>query len=524
MDAASHDLGAQLREQFRVLRERKWLIVICAILTTAAALAYSLTTDKEYQATTKLLLQPSDDLGTSVVGLPPSASVDPVRSAATDLALVRQPDLAARVIARKNLDETPSQLLANVSATAEGNSNLLAITVTNRSPQAAADIANAYGRQYVKFRAANDRARIGRALAGVENRLKTVDSSSSTARSLRKQVQQLELLASVQTGNAAIIQPALPNSTPVKPRPVRNALIALLFGILLGVALAFLRDRLDPRLKKEEDVRELLPGVPTIASIPSWRHGMRGKSLEAEGFRGLQTTLSLLDSDQSIKSMLVTSATVGEGKSTTSLNLAVAMAERDESVLLLEGDLRRRGLSQRLGLANRRGVANLLRGEGELNEYVVQVSLDDRNGSNATEYVNGNGHVHANGGNGYHRGRTNGVPDPGLSGIVGFLPAGKVLRNPHTLLNGRGLTRLLHDAGSAADKVVIDGTPVGLVSDMLPVARDVDAVIVITHLYHTRRNELKRLVQQLDQAGITPFGLVVFGVESDRTYNAYMRS
>src|SRR4051794_36277460 len=229
MEPASHDLGTQLREQFRVVRERKWLIVICAVLTTAAALAYSLTTDKEYRSTAKLLLQPQDELGTSVVGLPPSNSVDPVRSTATDLELVRQPSLAQRVIAKRNLDETPEQLLDDVQASAQGNSNLLALSVTSASPRASAAIANTFAREYVKFRAANDRERIGRALEGVQNRLKSVAPDSSTARTLRKQAQQLELLASVQTGNAEIIQPARPNSTPVKPRPVRNGLIALLF-------------------------------------------------------------------------------------------------------------------------------------------------------------------------------------------------------------------------------------------------------------------------------------------------------
>ncbi len=111
---------------------------------------------------------------------------------------------------------------------------------------------------------------------------------------------------------------------------------------------------------------------------------------------------------------------------------------------------------------------------------------------------------------------------PALTGTLSVVPAG-LAQNPHSLLTADRLRRLLDQATAVADKVVIDGTPLGLLTDMLPIAGRVDGVVVVVHLYHTRRNELKRLADALEHARIKPFGLIVFGVETDRAYDAYMR-
>jgi Mrp family chromosome partitioning ATPase len=111
---------------------------------------------------------------------------------------------------------------------------------------------------------------------------------------------------------------------------------------------------------------------------------------------------------------------------------------------------------------------------------------------------------------------------PPLAGSVQVLPAGRTKTNPHALMSASRLQRALLEATALADKVVVDGTPLGLVKDVLPIGRQVDAVVVVARLHHTRRREFERMRELLASAGIEPFGLVLFGVESDAAYDEYL--
>jgi succinoglycan biosynthesis transport protein ExoP len=499
------DPGTQLRKQLRAVRQHWWIVALCVISAAAAAYAYGTSRPKQYESTARLLIQ-GGDLGTTLVGLNDFQQTDPEREAATALALAEQPVVATRVIQSLDLDLTPAELDAKVTASAEGNSRLIAISATDRDPREATRLANAYATEYIGFRRDTARAEVREALRGVQQEIEAANALNQDTRveDLETRRDQLETLAGLKTGGAQLIQPAIGLGTLVSTSPVRIAILGGVLGLLLGLGLAYLRDRLDPRLKREEEINEILPGVPVIAAIPSWRRDP-AQALQSEGFRALQTTLSFLDPNQELSSILVTSATVGEGKTTTTLNLALAIAERDESVLVLEGDLRRRGLSERLGLTDLPGVSEILHGEGSVEDFVVPASLLDQPDRRL------------------RRDGRRGLATPTLTGTVNVVPAGRIAENPHRLLTSERVRRLLAEATEAADKVVVDGTPLGLLNDMLPVAGRVDATVVVVHLYHTRRNELKRLAAQLSHARIEPFGLVIFGVDTDRAYDAYIR-
>ncbi len=507
MDQTPQDFGARLRSTLKPLRDHKWIVIACIVLATAAAYAYGATRPKVYQSEAQLLLQQGDLAGT-VVGLNDYQAQDPEREVATALTLAEQPVIAGRVAAELDGDLTSDDIAGKVTATAAGNSQVITISAQDGEAERAAQLANLYATQYVDFREETAQASIRRALQGLDTEIESAESlgEDDEVEELQNQRRRLQSYGRLQQGGAELFQRAEVNETAISPNPTRNAMLGFVLGAILGVGLAFLRDRLDSRLRREEDVSEILPGVPTIATIPSWRRGGGEMALQTEGFRALQTTLSFLDADGTIRSVLVTSATVGEGKTTTSLNLALAIAEREESVLVLEGDLRQRGTTRRLGLDDRPGVAEILKGQGDIEDFRVRVALDDRRATGLRAE--------------HRRGP---VTAPALTGTVDVVPAGQDTTNPHRLLTSDRLRHLLADATGAADKVIVDGTPLGMISDMLPVAGRIDAVIVVVHLYHTRRNELKRLAHQLQQAGIHPFGLVVFGVETDRAYDTYIR-
>jgi len=494
-EETERDAGSQLREQLRVLREQRWLIVACILLTATAALLYSATKTPQYSASARLLVQP-DDLRSILTGNY-TATDDPQRQAATDLELLTLPAVAKRVVNRVSFETDVDTLLAQVTAAAEGNSRLLSVTAEGTDPEQTADIANAFAREYVDYRAETISARYRRARAQVLTRLAQVQGGSDPAQveRLREQADSLQLLAS-QSSDASVVQPAGIPSEPFAPKPTRNIALGLVFGGLIGIALAFLRDKLDRRVKKEEHVRAIFPEVPVIASIPTWNGGSRSKGLEVEGYRNLQTNLSFLGVSKAERTLLITSAVAGEGKSTTALNLALAMAERDDAALLVEADLRRPGLSRELGADDQPGLSMILSGTGRLDDYRGRIEVDEQPGRKGVSV---------------------------LAGEVDFLPAGPVPPNPQALLSSKRLEEFLVDANHAADTVIVDGPPLGTFADMLPLATMADGVIVVVRLYHSRRDQLQRLREQLAQNAVHPVGIVLFGTSAKNSETYYYK-
>jgi receptor protein-tyrosine kinase len=302
---------------------------------------------------------------------------------------------------------------------------------------------------------------------------------------LREQARQLQLLTTLQTGDAQVVQRADVPTVPFKPRRVRTLIGGLLIGLLVGLALAFLRDKLDRRLKNQDTLHELLPDVPVIGSIPRLGRGAKTRQLAEESFHNLQANVSFLTPDSRLRSVLITSAAPGEGKSTVTANLAIALAAHGGSPIVLEADLRRPALSNVLKLDREVGVSRILAGDGTVAASVKRTPVESSR--------NGDG------------------PAIVLSGDLNVVPAGPTPPSPQILLNARRLESLLAEARAQSDTVLVDGPPLGVFSDMLPVAQRVDGVILAVRLYHSRTDGIKRFAEQLANAGIRPIGIVVLG-------------
>lgn len=489
------NVGAQIRDWLRVLRERGWLIFCCLVMTVTAAVTYSTLREPVYGATARLLLE--EESTDALIASGANQYVDPNRRAATNLELVTLPALASRSVKELRLPYSPEVLLSKVQGQAQADSNLIGIYVEDNDRKAAAAIANSMARQYIDFRREAAERRFTRALARLRTQIAQREGTTATGatdaaelKALRDQARQIELLASVQTGGAELIQPASTPGAPVRPKTRRNIILAIVFGLLLGVVLATLRDKLDRRIKSENDLRSIMPDVPIIAIVPKTVDNLRGRVLSLEGYRTLQTNLSFLSVDHTLRTFLVTSAQLGDGKTTSSLHLAWSMVERGKSALLVEADLRRPGLSERLGLQGEPGVSNYLSGARPFDDFLLDImQLTSESMGNTAR------------------------PGAGLesTGTLEIMPAGPIPPNPQALMSSAGLDELMEEAYHAADAVIFDGTPVGAFSDMLPLAKRVDGVILVVRLYHSRRDTIKRLIEQLDQNAVRPVGIVVFG-------------
>lgn len=486
------DVATQLRDFGRVLREQGWLIGLCVLISAAVAVAYAETRPRDYQAAARLLLQ--QDNPASVVAGTPATFTDPVRQAATDQQLATSGAVASRVAKQLHLGARAASALGGASAAISADSNVLTITDTSRNPKLAARVANGFAEQYIAFRAETSRRRLGQAIHSLERKVARAPKADRAA--LRSQIARARLALAGTASDAQIVQRASVPTATIRPRISKKLVIGLLFGLLLGIGLALLRDRLDPRVKRVADVKAIFPGLPLLATIPRPTSGKRGATMTAEGFRTLQSNMDVRCPNGKPRSMLVTSAASGDGKSTTVLNLALAMNEQRHTALVLEADLRRPALSNELGVNTGPGLSKVLSGKGHLEEAVKYASL-----------VPGT----------KRRG-----PAVMLSGKLAVVPAGQVKAQPRTLLSGEAIDSLLMSASVVGDTLLIDGPPLGLFSDVLPLAKKVDGVILAVRLYHTHKDDLERFAEQLVDSEVRPVGLVVLGSSADSSaYEGY---
>jgi tyrosine-protein kinase len=477
--SSGRDFGGQIRDLVRVLREQWWIILLCLLVTAFAAAAYTSAQKREYETSARLLLQ-TDNLTATIAGAGVTG-LDPTRQAATDAQLVSSPEVARRV--QRQIKQPIGA--AVVTTASNPNTNILTITVRDEKPARAAKLANAFARQYIGFRRDTTRQRYRRALRTVQTRLAQTRRNTTDYATLQAQAKQLRLLVSLQTGDAQLVQPAARPASAVSPKPVRNVALGALLGLVLGLGLAFLRDRLDRRIKSEDQLGAVLPGVPVIGLVPEPKRGRASRLLTAEGYHTLQANLTLLSRERPLKTILVTSADPGEGKSSVALNLGLAMIERGQSALVVDADLRRPSLSERVQADRRVGVSSILAGEGTLETSVQRRPLQPSR--------NGDG------------------PSIAVGGELPVVPAGPEAMNVQLLLNDRTLASLVAASRERNEVVIFDGPPVGSFADMLPLAKEVDAVLVAVRLYHSRKDQLQRFAGQLENAAIKPVGVVVLG-------------
>jgi len=509
--------GVGLEDFFRVLRERWWVIVVTVAVVVAAVAAWSLTTTPIYRATTDLVFERSR-LDTALLGVQLfTYESDQTRNIQTAMAAVtRNKSIAEGVQVQLNSQKSPHELAEMVTATAERNTNVVSISAESPDPGEAAAVANAFADQFILYRQRAARATVIAAREVIQaqvNSLSPTDLQSDYGLMLQEKLETLRILESMQTGDFNVLSRAEVPTSPVVPQTERNLVLAVVVGLLVGVGLAFLADRLDKRIKNER-MLETEMGVPVLAAVPAVEKlprrgkkanrssrpvGFSGHPLLLESFRTLRSSLQYFSVDKRHHVWLVTSGLPEEGKTTVTVNLALSFALSGKKVILVEADLRRPLIHDYLGLEQSQGLSNVLAGTKKAPDVLQLVRAD--------EFLPPESR------------RQPGEVDPRLlQRNLYAITSGPLPPNPAELLASERMGHLLHELAQLADEVIIDTPPVLLVSDALVLAPYADGVIVTARMLATTWTEVREVRTLFERAELKVVGTVAVGTKHGPGY------
>ena len=346
------------------------------------------------------------------------------------------------VIEKLKLSMTADQLAGRVNATVPLDTVVIEVTVTDASPEQAARIADTLGEQFPAT------------------------------------IVELEQVAPGQASpvKVTLVRKAQVDSTPISPKPSRNIGLGVVLGLLLGFGLALFRDLLDTTIKGERDAEEvtdatIIGGISYDADAP--KHPLIAhadpRSHRAEAFRSLRTNLRFIDAANHPRSIVFTSSMPGEGKTTTTANLALTIAAAGQRVCVIEGDLRRPRLLGYMGLEGSVGLTDILIGRTEIGDVLQQF------------------------------GET----------TMWALGAGAIPPNPSELLGSPIMAETLHELEGRFDYVLIDAPPLLPVTDAAILSTVAGGAVVVVGSGVVHKEHLRRALIALEAVGANTLGLVL---------------
>jgi capsular exopolysaccharide synthesis family protein len=485
-----------LRSYGETLRRRKWWVIAFALAGLAVSVALSSAEPNQYSATAQVVVQaPTNSTGAG-------AAQQPVTATEVQTMVLLVTGAPVQNAVRHQLGSAPPVTASEVAQT-----NAIAVTAISRNPAEAAQIANAYARAFVSNQQQLELKNMAAAQGQLHQQLKNLAKEIKPLRGVPADAAQLSALVSQQVvlneelaqlqvseaGNAAAVvleSPAQIPTSPSSPKPVEDGLLGLAAGLILGIGAAFLRDNLDDALTSQE-AAEHIGGAPVLAvvpMVPSWKRRDRPlvismsnpTSPAAEAYRSLRTALQFARQENNLQTVVVTSPASEEGKTTTLANLGVAFAQARLRVVLVSCDLRRPRLGQFFGIDESIGLTSVILGHQRL-EDVIQAA-------------------------------------PGDGGLC-VLGAGPLPPNPAELLGTQGAHEIFAALRGSFDLVLIDSPPVLPVTDGVVLSQMSDATLLVVAAGQTRRGELQRSVERLEQVNAPVVGLILNEVTRMRGAN-----
>jgi len=497
----------ELRQYLVLLRKWAWLLVIGAMLAGGAAYYMSQSQPKVYQATATLLINQQAD----------STGAVTYSDLMTSQTLMKT--YAEMIRTRPVLDEVQRRLgdggsLGGISVQMVRDTQLMRVSVTHSDPVMAQKVVNLVCEVFAEQVTNLQLGQAGEAHKAIQDQLAAVqtDIGKTTAQieavrsaqdgrtdqqknaeisalqsilsqyqysysNLLRTEQEMALNEARVANSVRVAEPAQDPGYLLPSKAAQNTLLAAMVGLMLAAGIAFLIEYLDDSVKSVEAV-EAETGLTTLCFIARIPHKKEGDALVvarhprsplSEAYRTLRTNLQFAGIEKRLSPLLVTSANPSEGKTTTLANLGIAMAQAGRRVVMVDADLRRPSLHQLFGLPNKVGLTNLLVEDGIGNEESIQKTA---------------------------------IPN------LWLIPSGPLPPNPSELLSSKRFGIVLSKLGERADIVLLDSPPLLAVADPAILANQAGSTLLVISWGKTRTSALKRAVQTLRSAGVTPIGVV----------------
>lgn len=429
----------ELRDYMGILR-RRWITAsVVALLIFAGVSGVTLLTTPKFTATTRLFFAVQ---GTGSVTELAQGSTFAEKQMTSYAQVATSPLVLDPVIRELGLTTTAADLQPLVTAVVPSETVILEVSVTSADRVQATAVANA----------------IGEELASVAGEL-------SPAREDGSQAVKATVLARAQIPGA-----------PSSPNVLRNLAVGLALGAIGGIGMALVRNVLDTKVRDEHAIRAvtdrpLLGSIAFDGNVPAHPVVVADDPLSApaEAVRRLRTNLQFIGTANESKTVVITSSIPGEGKSTTSINLAASLADAGSRVLLVDADLRRPSVATYLGLEGRAGLTSVLIGRADLADVIQPWG------------------------------------DSGLH----VLPAGQVPPNPSELLGSKAMADVLEELARAYDVILLDTPPLLPVTDATILTKMVGGSLVVVGADRIHRAQLAESLATLETAGATVYGLVL---------------
>lgn len=504
----------ELRSYLKLLSRRRWILLATFLTVVASTALVTWRLTPVYEGLAKIEVLPTSS--SNEAGQLLESVFDPNRGLQTQVEIVQSQEVLGIAAGELRLPST-EELRENVSVELVPDTQIMVIRVQHERPDEARDRAQVLAESYITYRRDQVLERLVRASEGIGSDIEEVKAQVSDldarisqnaelASSLRAErdraIVQLSTLEStlrqlpeaedVRQGGGAIITPAELPTVPVSPKKALNLALAVVVGVVLSIGLALIAENLDDRLKSPEEVERLV-GAPILGYIPlvkEWKEGQaklatlsESASGAAEAYRTLKTNLRFVSMERPLHTILVTSPVAEAGKSTSAANIATALAQGGNKVVLVSGDLRRPSVHRFFGLTNSRGVLNLLNSEAALEEIL-------------------------------QKGK---VPNLRLLATGGLPP------NPAEILGSEKFVGILENLRSLADFVIIDAPPILGLGDTSAIASKVDGVLVVIRSNLVTKKEIADAMDQLKKAGGKVVGCILNAIEATDGYGYYYR-
>jgi polysaccharide biosynthesis transport protein len=505
-----------LRHYLRVVRRRKWVVVLATAVVVATAVAASSAQTPVYQASTQLLITPTVSTA-SVLNQTGVAASPSIQDVQTQMQIITSRPV--QDIVRSALGAAPP-----VSVSEVGQTTVVEVRASSTIAGQAAEVANAYANGYLRSQRTQSLNNLQAAGSQIQSKIdalqKQIDAISAQVSAasgtqqvavlsnlgsqrdslvaqqalFKQQLAQLQLNASVATSGGQIVTPAVTPTSPSSPRPKRTAVLALVVGLLFGIGVCFVLDYVDDSVRSREDADRAAHGLPDLGLIPriaGWKSTDRPrvisieepKSAAAEAYRTLRTSIQFVALDHPLRIIQVTSAGAEEGKTTTVANVAVALASTGDRVCMCCCDLRRPRIHDLFGLENKVGFTSVILGQVPASAAIQRVV---------------------------------GVEN------LSLLASGPLPPNPSELLASDRASEVIRSLAAMYDIVILDSPPVLPVTDAAIISAVADGTILVINMGESTRRDIGRAVEILRQVHATLIGTALNGVSED-TADGYYR-